>query len=61
LAARPQIVIGTPVLPDGDLVKLLSNSLNLSGLERVTSTVLRMAIIRDVVTKSPPVNANGKV
>jgi hypothetical protein len=39
-----EFVLGTPVLPDPDLVKLLVKCLTLAGLERVTSTVLRSVI-----------------
>lgn len=47
-----EFVIGTPVLPDDDLVKLLVASLNLTGLERVTSAVLRTAITRELIGKA---------
>lgn len=46
-----EFVTGTPVLPDSDLVKLLVASLNLTGLERVTSTVLRTAMARELIGK----------
>jgi hypothetical protein len=39
-----EYVLGTPVLPDQELVKLLVKCLTLAGLERVTSTVLRSVI-----------------
>jgi hypothetical protein len=39
-----EVILGRPVLPDEGLVKMLCASLNLTGLERVTSTVLRSLI-----------------
>jgi hypothetical protein len=39
-----EIGLGKPVLPDRDLVKLLCRSVNLVGLERITSTVLRVLL-----------------
>lgn len=42
--------LGTPVLDDEKLKKLITSSLSLVGLERVTSTVLRCAIQRHLLT-----------
>lgn len=44
-----EFVLGTPVLSDPDLVKLLVKALTLAGLERVTSTVLRTVIYRHLL------------
>jgi hypothetical protein len=41
-----EIVLGIPVLPDKNLVETLRASVNLTGLERITATVLRNAIRR---------------
>lgn len=45
-----EICLGTPVLDDEKLKKLITNSLSLVGLERVTSTVLRSAIHGHLLT-----------
>lgn len=39
-----EVGVGSPVLGERDLEKTLSRSLNLTGMERVTSTILRCAI-----------------
>jgi hypothetical protein len=49
-----EIILGRPALPEAELVKLLCASLNLTGLERVTSTVLRTAITRQLIAKPTP-------
>jgi hypothetical protein len=45
-----EVILGVPVLPDSSLVKQLCDSLNLTGLERVTATVLRTAIEKSLLT-----------
>jgi hypothetical protein len=42
--------LGTPVLDDRPLVKLLCRSVNLVGLERITSTVLRTMVLEWVAS-----------
>jgi hypothetical protein len=44
--------LGTPVLNDEKLKKLITSSLSLVGLERVTSTVFRSAIRRHLLTET---------
>ncbi len=41
---RSEVGIGSPVLDDKELQKLLAGALTLTGMERVTSTVLRAVI-----------------
>jgi hypothetical protein len=47
-----EIGLGRPVMKDDQLVEMLCGSVNLTGLERVTSTVLRSAINRWLQARS---------
>jgi hypothetical protein len=47
-----EIGLGKPVMKDARLVEMLCSSVNLAGLERITSTVLRSAIDRWLQARS---------